>query len=211
MNDTTAFEKYWVNGSGTSHPYDNPPSRAGLRRNNFYLYLTTNELTGTFYVGQHHTDPDDHWRSYMGSGSYLKTEARAYGVRNFSKKLLGYADTRLEAKFKEARFIAKALEKPGYCYNSNAAENVNRDPADNLRHFAFKASFRGRKRLEFNLTMTERAIAEGLDHAAHDDLEELRAGWELALQIKDERFAATNRLDPKDWGERIYGFDPNNN
>lgn len=208
--DTTT-DRYYVCGDGTSHAKDNAPSRAGLAKHAYYIYLTVNELTGTTYVGQHRSNPDEDWRHYMGSGSYLKTEAKAYGVRNFSKKLLAWAETGLEAKFIEARFIAKALAKPGYSYNSNQSEAVQRDPFDNLRHFAFKASFRGRQRLLFNIELTEQAIANGTDTAKHDVLEQLLAGWTLALQIKDDRFDATRQLDPKDWAELHYGFNPNDN
>jgi len=205
---TATADRYFVCGDDTTHPDDNAPSVNGLRRHAFYIYLVRNSITGTNYVGQHRSNPDEDWRHYMGSGSYLRTEARAYGVENFSKQLLAWADTALEAKFLEARFIAKALDKPTYCYNSNQSEAVRRDPADNLRHFAFKASFRGRERLRFNIALTDKAIASGLDHSQRDDLEELREGWHWALRIKDERFTATGQLDPKDWAELRWGFDP---
>lgn len=206
MSYTATQEKYWLNGSGTSNAADNAPSTTGLRKHPYYIYLVVNELTGTTYVGQHRSNPDESWRAYMGSGSYLKTEAKAYGVENFSKKLLAWAENGLEAKFIEARFIAKALGKPTYCYNSNQAEAVRRDPIDNLRHFSFKASFRGRQRLQFNVALTESALTVADEPALIEELTELLAGWRFALQIKDERFAATNRLDPKDWAEDKYGF-----
>ncbi|MEQ6896236.1 hypothetical protein [Microbacterium sp. KR10-403] len=200
-------DKYWLDGTGTSNEHDNAPKPGALSRHAYYIYLTVNELTGSLYVGMHRSNPQEAWRAYMGSGTYLKTEARGYGVKNFSKKLLAYAEDGLEAKFLEARFIAKALRKGVHCYNSNQSEAVQRDCRDNLSQFAFKASFRGRQRLQYNLTLTEKAIAAGLDTAEHDDLTELRDGWKLALQLKDERYAATKRLDPKDWAEDKYGFD----
>lgn len=210
MSNQDNTKKFWLDGTGTTNKHDNAPKATSLEKHTYYIYLTTNQITGTNYVGMHRCDSKEEWRTYMGSGTYLKVEADGYGVENFSKQLLAYAETALEAKFLEARFIAKALTKDAYCYNANQSEAVNRDlPTGNLKHFAFKASFRGRQRLEYNLALTEQAIAGGLDYADHDDLSELLEGWKLALRIKDARFKATGRLDQKDWCEQKWGFNPN--
>ena len=212
-------ERFYVQGDGTHNRHDNAPTREQLERHAYYIYLTTNEVTGSIYVGQHVADPDQHWRSYLGSGTYLKNETKAYGVKNFSKKLLAWAEDGIEAKLLEGRFIARALLKPVNVYNSNNSESINRDPADNLRHFAFKASFRGRQRIEHTLALIDKQLT--LAHAENranpcprtaselQELSKLRSGWVEALRVKEERFAATNCLDPKDWSEDKYGFDPN--
>jgi hypothetical protein len=198
-----------VYGDGTTNEHDNAPSQRGLARHPFYIYLTTNEVTGTIYVGQHRSDPKEDWRHYMGSGTYLHTEARGYGVENFSKKILAWAEDGLEAKLLEGRFISKALLKPGYCANSNNSESINRDPADNARHFAYKASFRGRQRIEHNIALLDKHLSLTSDVAEAEELAKLKAAWLLALQIKEQRFADTGLLDPKDWAEEKWGFDPN--
>ena len=198
-----------VYGDGTTNEHDNAPARANLAKHAFYIYLTTNEVTGTTYVGQHRSDPSEPWRHYMGSGTYLNTEARGYGVRHFSKKLLAYAEDGLEAKLLEGRFITRALAKPGYCYNSNNSESINRDPEDNLHNFAFKASFRGRQRIAHNIALIEKHVTIARNAEEVEPLAQLRAAWLLAVHIKDKRYAATGQLDPKDWSEDKYGFDPN--
>lgn len=208
-NPTSTFvDRKTVYGDNTTNANDNAPTVAGLTRHPFYIYLITNEVTGSIYVGQHRSNPDEDWRHYMGSGSYLFTEARGYGVHNFSKKLLAWADDGLEAKFLEGRFIAKALLKPVYCYNSNNSESVNRDPQYNTRHFAFKASFRGRQRILHNIALIDKHAANARGNEVIE-LAKLKTAWNMALRIKRERFDATRQLDPKDWAEDKYGFDPN--
>lgn len=206
---STFVDRKTVYGDGTTNAADNAPTAAALTRHPFYIYLITNEVTGSIYVGQHRSNPDEDWRHYMGSGSYLFTEARGYGVRNFSKKLLAWADDGLEAKFLEGRFIAKALLKPVYCYNSNNSESVNRDPKNNEANFAFKASFRGRQRIEHNIALIKkhRSLTQSPDEVR--ELTKLVSAWNRALRIKQERFEATGNLDPKDWSENKWGFDPN--
>jgi hypothetical protein len=198
-----------VIGDRTSNANDNAPKRKSLELHPFYIYLTTNEITGTIYVGQHRSNPDENWRHYLGSGTYLSTEARGYGVHNFSKKLLAWAEDGTEAKLLEGRFIAKALQKSSYCYNSNNSESIQRDPELNSRHFAFKASFRGRLRIEHNIALIEKHLALTTDVDEVAELAKLKDAWNLALEIKAERFAATGQLDSKDWAENKWGFDPN--
>jgi len=205
---STFVDRKTVYGDRTTNVSDNGPSAASLARHSFYIYLTTNEVTGTIYVGQHRSNPDEDWRHYMGSGSYLFTEARGYGVRNFSKKLLAWAEDGLEAKFLEGRFIAKALLKPVYCYNSNNSESINRDPKNNASNFAFKASFRGRQRILHNIVLIDKHSVTATGNEVFE-LAKLKTAWNMALRIKQERFEATGNLDPKDWAEDKYGFDPN--
>lgn len=204
----SSSSSYTVYGDRTRNAKDNAPSQASLARHPFYLYLITNEVTGTIYVGQHRSNLNEDWRHYMGSGSYLNTEAKGYGVHNFSKKLLAWADDGLEAKFLEGRFISKALLKSVYCYNSNNSESVNRDPKNNGRHFAFKASFRGRQRILHNIALVDKHAGSATGHEVFE-LAKLKNAWNMALRIKQERFEATRQLDPKDTAEDKYGFNPN--
>lgn len=71
--------------------------------NEYYIYITTNNINGKQYIGQHKGEPDD---SYLGSGTTIKKAVAKYGKENFSKKILCYCQTREEANEKEKEIIA---------------------------------------------------------------------------------------------------------
>ena len=49
------------------------------------IYLTTNNINGKIYIGQHHTDKDD---NYKGSGKIIKLAFKKYGKKQFSRVIL---------------------------------------------------------------------------------------------------------------------------
>lgn len=198
MSYTATKEKYWLDGTGTTNAADVEPTREELASHYGYIYRITNERTGTVYVGEHKTGYErDSWRSYMGSGTYLKDDAKAYGVENFSKQLIEWVENDAQAKIREARNITAAL-KTGACYNSNNAYSIRRDPAENMANFAYKASWRSSGRLEAIINELKREWKNTSDSHEKSALYELIAAHELAVSIKATRFGDTGVLDPKD-------------
>ena len=70
-----------------------------------YVYLITNNINGKIYVGKHSTDNLND--CYMGSGKILKLAYNKYGVENFTKKILAFADTEEKLNWFERFYIKK--------------------------------------------------------------------------------------------------------
>ena len=70
-----------------------------------YVYLITNNINGKIYVGKHSTDNLND--CYMGSGKIIKLAYNKYGVENFTKKILAFADTEEKLNWFERFYIKK--------------------------------------------------------------------------------------------------------
>ena len=70
-----------------------------------YIYLITNNTNGKIYIGQHRTDDLDD--GYMGSGTLLLMAKQKYGIENFSKEIIAYADTKEKLDYLERFYIRK--------------------------------------------------------------------------------------------------------
>lgn len=53
-----------------------------------FIYITTNHINGKKYIGQKQYDKNNKWKTYLGSGIYLKRAINKYGVENFSKEII---------------------------------------------------------------------------------------------------------------------------
>ena len=80
-----------------------------------YIYKTTCNVTGKYYVGMHSTcNLND---GYMGSGKRLRYSIRKYGEENHSKEILSYHGTREELVLREIEIITKELIAEPMCMN----------------------------------------------------------------------------------------------
>jgi hypothetical protein len=70
-----------------------------------YNYLTTNIVTGKQYIGAHSTDRLND--RYIGSGSILSKEIKAYGRNSFKKEIITFTFDLTDAKKNECRLIAE--------------------------------------------------------------------------------------------------------
>ena len=81
----------------------------------YYIYMTTNNITGMKYIGKHHGELND---AYLGSGKKLKLDIDLYGKENFTKSVLFISNNEQENCKKEIEFITayNAIEDPMF-YN----------------------------------------------------------------------------------------------
>lgn len=182
----------------TFNANDRQPSEIELIKHHGYIYRITNTITGSAYIGEHKHNAAEGWRDYMGSGTFLDQEMKSYGADNFSKEWVAWTENETQALLLEGLHITRQQNKEGFCYNFSNSYVINRDPQENLRHFAFRSSFRPKARLrEIIAELT--ALKEATDDLAEQiALHELRFAHELALKIKRDRFKLTGRLDVKD-------------
>jgi len=88
---------------------------ARKKRNIHYIYKTTCNVTGRYYVGMHSTyNLED---NYMGSGKRLRYSIRKYGVENHTKEILEFSPTREELVLREIEIVNKELVENPMCMN----------------------------------------------------------------------------------------------
>ena len=91
-----------------------------------YVYITTNLITGRYYIGQHHATVFEPER-YLGSGKAILMAIKKYGKENFSCELLATADTQEELDSLEKHYIKE------YCATDrNVGYNIQAGGQSNL-------------------------------------------------------------------------------
>lgn len=88
---------------------------ARKKANIHYIYKTTCNVTGRWYVGMHSTSNLDD--GYMGSGLRLRRSIRKYGVDNHTKEILEYLPSREELVLREIEIVNKELISDDMCMN----------------------------------------------------------------------------------------------
>ena len=81
-----------------------------------YIYVTTNKITGSLYVGKHKAAKYD--PSYFGSGDCIRKELEQYDLTAFENKVLAIADSKDELNKLEKEWIVKIHNAfPDKCTN----------------------------------------------------------------------------------------------
>lgn len=70
-----------------------------------FIYETTNNINGMKYIGQKTYDKKGLWKTYLGSGIYLKRAINKYGKRNFSRIILEECDSKDQLDNRECYWI----------------------------------------------------------------------------------------------------------
>ena len=80
-----------------------------------YIYKTTCNVTGRFYVGMHSTSNLED--GYLGSGKRLRSSIRKYGIENHSKEILEFLPDRSSLKEREKNLVNEDLLHDPLCMN----------------------------------------------------------------------------------------------
>ena len=70
-----------------------------------FIYITTNHINGKKYIGQKQYDKNNKWKTYLGSGIYLKRAIDKYGAENFSKEIIENCETKTSLDERERYWI----------------------------------------------------------------------------------------------------------
>lgn len=84
----------------------------------YYIYKTTNTISGKYYIGmhQHETEFD---RRYIGSGVSLAAAIKKHGRDVFTCEVLEYCSTREEMFEREKALVTEAIVRSTNTYNQN--------------------------------------------------------------------------------------------
>jgi len=74
-----------------------------MSKQNYYVYITTNEVNGKQYVGDHSTNYIND--TYLGSGILIKKAILKYKSGNFKKEILEVCESKEEAFNKQEKYI----------------------------------------------------------------------------------------------------------
>jgi hypothetical protein len=91
------------------------------KANIHYIYKTTCNLTGRWYVGMHSTSNLED--GYMGSGTILRHSVRKHGKENHTKDVLEFCESREALVLREIEIITKELLSDGLCMNLKEGGN----------------------------------------------------------------------------------------
>lgn len=81
-----------------------------------FVYKTTNNLNGKFYIGVHEGTVDD---SYLGSGVHLLRAIAKYGRHNFYREIIRVCEDRKAAYILEKELVTPEVVDNKLCYNMN--------------------------------------------------------------------------------------------
>jgi len=88
-----------------------------------YIYKTTCDITGKYYIGMHSTDNLED--GYIGSGRRLKYSINKYGKSNHTKEILEYLPSREALRLRESEIVTLEEISKDKCLNLNVGGGQN--------------------------------------------------------------------------------------
>lgn len=88
---------------------------ARKEKNIHYIYKTTCNVTGRWYVGMHSTSNEND--GYLGSGKRLRYSIRKHGKGNHTREILEYCDSREALVLREIEIVNLEMIQDKMCMN----------------------------------------------------------------------------------------------
>ena len=169
-----------------------------------YIYITTNNINGKKYIGQHKGvfNPN-----YLGSGKLLKRAVKKYGKENFSVLVLQYANNLDELNELEIKYIAELKESGQANYNLAKGGNCigsiyNYMTPDEIKKFKEKISKtqKGRKQ-EYSQEELEKRKKRAIERNKSDFMREVcvkrnkERVWRKETLEKMKKKMANNKIN----------------
>jgi len=85
------------------------------RKQIHYIYKTTCNITGRYYIGMHSTSNLED--GYLGSGRRLRYSLKKYGRENHSKEILEFRESREDLKNRESQLVNEDALRDPMCMN----------------------------------------------------------------------------------------------
>jgi hypothetical protein len=92
-----------------------------------YIYKTTCNINGKYYIGMHSTDKLDD--GYMGSGKRLWNSFNYHGKGNHSTEILEFCEDRVALRKQEKKIVNEDLLKEDLCMNLMVGGEGGSSPA----------------------------------------------------------------------------------
>ena len=83
------------------------------------IYKTHNTVNGKYYIGKH-SQKNDEFDGYLGSGRNIRRAVEKYGKENFVRETIAEFDTEEECFLAEIEVIGDLWYKDPMCYNENS-------------------------------------------------------------------------------------------
>ncbi len=140
-----------------------------------YLYKTTCNVTGKWYIGMHSTNNEND--GYMGSGKILRYSIRKYGVDNHTKEILEYCETRDLLVLRESEIITKELISDGLCINLKEGGSGGFSSEEHRLKFIKNGNEAKNKKLKEDSVFYENYIKKLSDLTKQSIIDGVRTTW----------------------------------
>ncbi len=153
-----------------------------------FIYKTTNLINSKYYIGMHSTS--NLKDGYLGSGKYLRSSIKKYGIENFKIEILEYYESRELLASREKEIVNEAFLKDVLCMNLKCGGSGG---------FAYADSERGR----INANIKRKFLFETDEEFKLNFSNSVKIGLQKARKSgKDFGFQATNQR--YDWSGKKH-------
>ena len=157
----------------------------------FIIYKTTNLVNNKIYIGAHETNNLND--NYLGSGKYLKSAIKKYGVNSFVKEILFIYNNREQMFSKEAELVTEEFCKRNDTYN------IKVGGFGGWNHVSWKGKKRSKEnKQKQSLAMKDKIGNKNSFYGKHHKIETKNTLSKIGIQIGKERYKNTeNHINKK--------------